>query len=294
MKNKRILIFLCVLILVPNIVLAKGNQNEEIQRVIDRGYMGKGKDDWNSNLNRAELATIAVRLMDLETEAHNYKGNIPFIDVKDFQGGWATSYVALAYRENIVRGISPTKFNPRGQVSYIEMVTVFMRILGYRDGLDFVDYPEDYYTKAISIDLAEVYIDTNQKVTRKDVALTIEKLLDSPMKNENITLVEKLDKKPKPIVKDEKVFMTNANLNTAIMGMFSGQLYGKDDFKNYKVELISKEDKYGKYEEYGETIVEKDGSFKIWGFDTGFIARNRGYRYRVYDGDEKLILEGNL
>lgn len=274
--------------------MAKGNQNEEIQRVIDRGYMGKGKDDWNSNLNRAELATIAVRLMDLETEAHNYKGNIPFIDVKDFQGGWATSYVALAYRENIVRGISPTKFNPRGQVSYIEMVTVFMRILGYRDGLDFVDYPEDYYTKAISIDLAEVYIDTNQKVTRKDVALTIEKLLDSPMKNADITLAEKLDKKPRPIVKDEKVFMTNVNLNTAIMGMFSGQLYGKDDFKDYKVELISKEDKYGKYEKYGETIVEEDGSFKIWGFDTGFIARNRGYRYRVYDGDEKLILEGNL
>lgn len=290
LKCKTLLLALCLIIILP---ITLESAALVPQRIIDNGYMGKGNRDWDSYLNRAELATISIRLLDLENETKNYKGPIPFKDVENFQNGWATPYIALAHRENLVRGINPTTFNPKGEVSYIEMLTVFMRILGYQDGIDFVDYPEDYYTKAISIDLAQVYIDTNEKVTRKDVAFAIEKLLDLPMKNENILLIEKLNEKPKTIIK-ENIKMTNITFNTAITGLFAGQLIGREDFTHYKVELLSKEDKYKKFEKYGETTVEKDGSFKILGFDTGFVAKNRGYRYKVYNGDGDLVLEGNL
>lgn len=257
--------------------------------------MGQGSLDLDQNMNRGQLATIAVRLLGLEEEAKNFKGSIPFKDVEKFQGGWATPYVAIAYRENIIQGINPTTFDPQAQVSYIEILTIFMRILGYQDGIDFVDYPEDYYIKAVELGLGNLYSDIDQKVTRGDVALTIEQLLDLPLKDEDITLLEKLDKKPTPVKrKKENIRMTNKKFNTTITGMFTGRLKGREDFSKYKVQLVSKENRQGKYEIYDEVTPEKDGVFKIWNFDISWTARYRGYRYKVYDDENELVLEGKL
>lgn len=279
--------------LTPITLWAAKPSSSDIVRVLNRGYMDYS--NLEQNINRAQLATIAVRLLGLEGEAENYKGSIPFKDVKNFQGGWATSYIALAHREGIVQGVNPTNFNPKGEVNYIEMLAIFMRILGYEDGIDFVDYPDDYYIKAIEIGLGDLYKDTNQKVTRGEVALTIEKLLDMPLKEQGITLVEKLDEKPQPVkIKKEDVKLNNKKFNTTITGMFTGQLKGREDFSKYKVELISKEDRQGKFEVYDETIPDRDGTFKMWNFDISWTARYRGYKYRVYDDKGELVLEGNL
>ncbi|WP_325224959.1 S-layer homology domain-containing protein [Schnuerera sp.] len=295
MRNNKFIILLCVFLLIPSFILAESPSLDKISRVVKKGYMGQGSLDLDQNMNRGQLATIAVRLLGLEEEAKNFKGSIPFKDVEKFQGGWATPYVAIAYRENIIQGINPTTFDPQAQVSYIEILTIFMRILGYQDGIDFVDYPEDYYIKAVELGLGNLYSDIDQKVTRGDVALTIEQLLDLPLKDEDITLLEKLDKKPTPVKrKKENIRMTNKKFNTTITGMFTGRLKGREDFSKYKVQLVSKENRQGKYEIYDEVTPEKDGVFKIWNFDISWTARYRGYRYKVYDDENELVLEGKL
>lgn len=294
MNSRKFLILLCIVVLAPSIVWAGESVPDEIRRVVNRGYLGQGGLNLDENINRAELSAVVVRLLGLEDEAKDFKGQIPFKDVKEFQKGWATPYVALAYREGIIQGINPTTFNPKGQVSYVEMLTIFMRILGYEDGIDFVKYPDDYFIKAVEIGLGHVYMDMDDKVTRRDVALAIEKLLDLSSKDKDNTLIEKLDKRPSPVKKEEKVYMNNLDFNTSITGIFKGQLKGRKDFSDYKVELLSKEYARGDLVVYDKVSVDKDGVFKIWNFDISWTAKFRGYQYRVYNGKGDLILEGEL
>lgn len=276
MKRKMLVFILILSILLPSFAIAE-EVPKEIERVVKRGYFGQGGLNLDKQMNRAEFATVSVRLMGLENEAISYKGKTPFKDVQSFQGGWAVGYTAIAHREGIMEGVNKNYFKPKGTLSYVEMLTVFMRILGYEDGIDFEKYPEDYYKKALEIGLGDLYIDSNQKVSRKTVALTMEKALNLKLKDEDMTLLEKLDKKE------------SINFNTSIVGTFSGKLEGKDDFRGYKVELLSKNNKV-----YSSTKVDKDGTFKIWNFDIGVVAKLEGYKYRVYDEKGNMILEKNL
>lgn len=284
------LVFILILsILLPSFAIAE-EVPKEIETVVKRGYFGQGGLNLDKQMNRAEFATVSVRLMGLEDEAISYKGKTPFKDVQSFQGGWAVGYTAIAHREGIMEGVNKNYFKPKGTLSYVEMLTVFMRILGYEDGIDFEKYPEDYYKKALEIGLGDLYIDSNQKVSRKTVALTMEKALDLKMKYDDMTLLEKLDKKEgKPKEESKKIKVKDITFNTSIFGTFSGKLEGRDDFRGYKVELLSKNNKV-----YSSTKVDKDGTFKIWSFDIGVVAKLGGYKYRVYDEKGYMTLEENL
>ncbi len=78
LRRKIGLILLCVVILLPSFVGgAKSPTYEDIKRVRDRGYLGKGGLDLDRKINRAELATVAIRLLGLEKEAENLKGKFP-------------------------------------------------------------------------------------------------------------------------------------------------------------------------------------------------------------------------
>ena len=287
---RKVLVFVILMsLLLPSLAFGE-KVPKEIKRVVNRGYLGKGGLNLDKDINRAEFATVAVRLMDLEKEAKTYSGKGPFKDVSKFQGGWAVGYTALAHREGIMKGVSDTSFNPKGKVTYVEMITVFMRILGYEDGIDFVDYPDDYYEKGLELGLGQVHKKANDKMTRGDVALTLEKLLDMTMKSEDVTLIDKLDKVPKVVEKkEEKITMTDISFNTSITGLFKGKLQGKTDFSGYKVELSSLGGKI-----YDSTFASKDGKFKIFDFDIGYLAKLEGYKYRVYDDNGNVVLDGQL
>lgn len=287
---KKIIVFVLLLsLLLPSFAFGE-SVPKEIKRVINRGYMGKGGLNLDNYINRAEFATVAVRLLGLEKEAKSYSGKCPFVDVKKFQGGWAVGYTAVAHEKGVMKGVSDSRFNPNGKVTYVEMLTVFMRILGYEDGIDFIDYPNGYYERGLELGIGELHRKPNEKVTRGDVALTIEKLLDMKMKDEDITLVDKLDKVPKVVEKNEEVIkMTDISFNTTITGLFTGKLVGKKNFAGYKVELASLGGKI-----YDSTFADSNGKFKITSFDVGYLARLEGYKYRVYDKNGNVVLEGQL
>lgn len=79
--------------------------------------------------------------------------------------------------------------------------------------------------------------------------------------------------------------------NTSIVGIFKGKLtsYVVSDFSGYRVELLSKAGSV-----YKSANVDSYGNFEITDFDVDPISRIIGYKYRVYDGGGKPILEGEL
>lgn len=268
-------VFLILVLLSPNISFANG--------VI-------GPENPNKNISRAEMATVSVRLLNLEYLKDNYNKGGNFKDVK----GWALPYINIVSEKGIMMGNSKSKFNPNGELTYVEVLTVLMRILGYEDGIDFKKYPEDYYSKALEIGLGDLYIPHDQIITRKVASNTIDKALELTIKNKDIKLSDSLYR-PNTVSsqkKDniaEKITIDNIQFNTTIAGAFSGELKGAKDFTNFKVELLSKSGQV-----YKTTTLGKSGIFSIKNFDIDIIAKLGGYKYRVYDNTGELILEGNL
>lgn len=282
-----ILIILSLALLLPSFVYGEGAA--DVDWVVHKGYFGVGGLDLDKKINRAGLATITVRLMSLEDDALSYKGKPLFKDVEKFQGGWAAPYTYIVKENGIMSGNSKDTFNPGGNVKYIEVLTVFMRILGYEDGVDFVKYPDDYYKKALEIGLGDMYISSNEEVLRETVLDTMVKALNLNIKNKDYTLYNSLSSKPKEEAPATKVTMTNVKFNTTIAGIFSGELKGSKDFTGYRVVLLSRDGGI-----HSNKILDKSGKFTIDGFDVSAFSKLKGYRYEVYNGQGVLILEAQL
>lgn len=268
-------IVLALLLLLPNLTFANG--------VI-------GPENPNKNISRAEMATVAVRLLGLENlkDDYNKKGN--FKDVK----GWALPFVNIASENGVMMGSKKDTFNPNGQLTYVEVLTVLMRILGYEDGIDFKNYPDDYYNKALEIGLGDLYIKDKQIITRKIASDTIDKALELNMKNSNEKLSNNISNSPvvnspKEDNSPKKITIGNVEFNSSIVGLFSGELKGSNDFTNYKVEILSKGGQV-----YKTTTLDKSGTFKITGFDVKTMSKLSGYMYKVYDAKGNIILSSDL
>lgn len=285
---------LCLVLLLP--YASYGEEVVDRDWIIQKEYFGLGGLRLEDNMNRAELATSVVRLIGLEAKAKAYKGKSSFKDVDGFQGGWASSYVDISREEGIINGVSDKLFSPGGNVKYIELLTVFMRVLGYRDGIDFISYPQDHYKKALEIGLGNMYVDMNKEVNRQMVLDTMVKTLNMVPNKKDRPLYEILTstskdykEKEKDKDKDIEISIGDIKFNTSIAGLFKGQLKGQNDFTGYKILLLSKSGAI-----YGSHMVNKAGDFSISGFDIGVLAKYGGYKYELYNGDGKLILQDDL
>lgn len=252
-----------------------------------------GPENPNKSISRAEMATVATRLLGLEGLRDDYDKAGKFKDVD----GWALPFVNIASEKKVMMGTSSDSFNPEGHLTYVEVLTVLMRILGYEDGIDFQSYPKDYYKKALEIGLADLYIDSQEEMTRSISSDTIDRALELNMKNTDIKLREELrlagtssnaGKAPTSTPSGE-IGMEDLKFNSSIAGVFSGRLEGLDDFTGYKLELLS-----GDGQVYGTEVLDKSGDFKITGFDVGTIAKLYGYMYKVFDAQGDVVLSSDL
>ena len=85
-------------------------------------------------ITRAEFAKMADIASGLKDSAKQMEGvNSEFTDVKT--GVWYTGWVNLASAQGYVKGYENGTFGPNNTITYAEVVTVLMRLLGYSDNL---------------------------------------------------------------------------------------------------------------------------------------------------------------
>ena len=89
----------------------------------------------------------------------------------------------------------------------------------------------------------------------------------------------------------EDIDIKNLQFNTTLVAIFKGQLYSStiSNFNGYKIELLSRAGQI-----YKTTNVSSSGTFEIKDFPIDPISKIIGYKYRIYDGGGKLILERDL
>ena len=291
-------IMITTLLLTPIGFANTGKSSEKVppamKRVVEKGYFGVGGLNLERYANRAEFATIAVRFKGIsEEKVKATKATGPYKDTASFQGGWALNHIGMAYEEGLMFGTSADTFNPGGNVTYIQLLAVMLRLLGYEDGSDFHQYPKDYYDKAKALGLADPKIDIHTKVTRELVGITMEKTLDLQLKHQNQTLGERLGiQSPQAVVESGPIQLKSHSITTTILGDFSGKLSGRQSFEGYQIGIYPKSDKNAKAYKAGK--VEKNGDFTLSGFPIGLVEKLLGYRYKVYSKDNQLILQGDL
>jgi len=98
------------------------------------------------SITRAEMTAIICRMLKKDNEAVKAKGGADFDDVSS--GHWASGYINVATKANIIEGDGDGKFRPEDDVKYEEALKMVVCALGFGDNVEVV--PEDWSVGYIS------------------------------------------------------------------------------------------------------------------------------------------------
>ncbi|MTI69041.1 MAG: S-layer homology domain-containing protein [Firmicutes bacterium] len=155
---KKVIVFTLMFMLIfSSISLAKVGdaQLESADKLVALGLL-TGYEDGSlkleNNISRAEFTTIAVRLIAKDHLVDKYKKDTAFSDVS--KSNWSAPYINIAVNEGLIKGYTDGTFKPNRKVSYGEVLTILVRLLGYEDSLNKNDtWPVNYAKVAVDLNL---------------------------------------------------------------------------------------------------------------------------------------------
>ena len=144
-----------------------------------------GYDDGNyhpdASLTRAEFAKLAVLAMGLSGQVSAAGHRTLFNDVP--ASHWAAGYVNLAYDQGIVNGYGNGSFGPADAVTYDQVVTILLRLLGYTSADIGPFWPADYLAFADDLGLNDgLDLTGGDAVNRGEAALLLYRALQCDTK----------------------------------------------------------------------------------------------------------------
>lgn len=135
-------------------------------------------------LTRAQFCKMAVILMGMEDKAASASQRTLFSDVTSAH--WAASYIYVAYENGIIEGYGNGQFGPDDTLTYAQVLTIMLRMLGYSDTDIGNRYPSDQMRVAENIGLTEQILpDADDTVSRGDTAQLFLTLLNTETKTGN-------------------------------------------------------------------------------------------------------------
>lgn len=172
--------------------------------------------------DRAEAATMLVRLLGKEAEAKTYyeanASKFPFTDL-DGTYDWAKPYVAWLFDQGLTSGASATTFEPGNPCTAQQYTTFLMRALGYSDaqGADFTyDNALDFAKEKGVVDAFNM--DTENFLRDEVVAVSYTALSAAPKTGEVDLLTKLVNNKAIDATKAapvQKTFEALRNFNQA-------------------------------------------------------------------------------
>ena len=174
--RKTFVYFLSVVLLVSivtvsaNAIEIETRSKETIAKNLKTLGLFKGVSETDFDLNRAptraEAVIMLIRILGKEKEAINGNWHHPFTDVAE----WADKYIGYAYQNNLIKGVSATRFGFTDDAKGYTYLTYLLRALGYSDTNEKDFSWDNPYNLAKSIGVLPDSVDTNN-FTRGDVAL---------------------------------------------------------------------------------------------------------------------------
>ena len=256
---------------------------------------GNNRFEPNRPLTRAEFCKLAVTAMGID-DASPYASYTIFPDVH--ASHWAARYVNAAlrhpdFKDNyIIRGYADGTFGPDRQLTYGEVCTMLLRMLGYKESDIGPFWPADYIAQANALGLTQgVSIkDAKTPVTRADAATMLLNTLGTSTRSdgqegsplisrvssstvENCILLE-TSKTDSSLAADEALFYENGTLSArktagkldrSLIGVYGTLVIGKKG-DNVAVGVVpdtaSRQETYEVVNAAADRIVTKTGAFR--------------------------------
>ena len=256
---------------------------------------GNNRFEPNRPLTRAEFCKLAVTAMGID-DASPYASYTIFPDVH--ASHWAARYVNAAlrhpdFKDNyIIRGYADGTFGPDRQLTYGEVCTMLLRMLGYRESDIGPFWPADYIAQANALGLTQgVSIkDAKTPVTRADAATMLLNTLGTSTRSdgqegsplisrvssstvENCILLE-TSETDSSLAADEALFYENGTLSArktagkldrSLIGVYGTLVIGKKG-DNVAVGVVpdtaSRQETYEVVNAAADRIVIKTGAFR--------------------------------
>lgn len=185
MFKKIVSLLLVFLIVLGTVAFAEDSNIEELQqdsatRLVKLGII-KGYNDGTlklkNNISRAEFATMMTRLIGKDDLVDQYKTDSQFEDVTKTH--WSAPYVNIAVKEGLIKGYPDGTFKPQNNISYGEVLTILIRLLGYEESVNTEDqWPINYVKKSVELGInGDLPISVNSNATRGDVSIFIDNSL---------------------------------------------------------------------------------------------------------------------
>lgn len=172
--------------------------------------MGDGSFAPYAHLTRAQAAKIAVCMMGKMKEA--VVTTDAFSDVKSKD--WYSGYVNVVAKEGIITGYPDGSFGANDTLTYAQLVTIIVRLLGYDASDVGHKWPQGYIDKAAVLELTEgMSFSANDPIGRAQAAVIIYRALFTDMKGVKTKLVTRMDKN---VYEDAIVLATNGE-NAALL-----------------------------------------------------------------------------
>lgn len=256
---------------------------------------GNNRFEPNRPLTRAEFCKLAVTAMGID-DASPYASYTIFPDVH--ASHWAARYVNAAlrhpdFKDNyIIRGYADGTFGPDRQLTYGEVCTMLLRMLGYKESDIGPSWPADYIAQANALGLTQgVSIkDAKTPVTRADAATMLLNTLGTSTRSdgqegsplisrvssstvENCILLE-TSETDSSLAADEALFYENGTLSArktagkldrSLIGVYGTLVIGKKG-DNVAVGVVpdtaSRQETYEVVNAAADRIVTKTGAFR--------------------------------
>lgn len=256
---------------------------------------GNNRFEPNRPLTRAEFCKLAVTAMGID-DASPYASYTIFPDVH--ASHWAARYVNAAlrhpdFKDNyIIRGYADGTFGPDRQLTYGEVCTMLLRMLGYKESDIDPFWPADYIAQANALGLTQgVSIkDAKTPVTRADAATMLLNTLGTSTRSdgqegsplisrvssstvENCILLE-TSETDSSLAADEALFYENGTLSArktagkldrSLIGVYGTLVIGKKG-DNVAVGVVpdtaSRQETYEVVNAAADRIVTKTGAFR--------------------------------
>lgn len=187
MKHKITALLLSLILIIPSMSVFSFTDTDgtDYQAAVDvlsgLGIVGGYKDGTykpQDNITRAEFAAILTRMLD--TSVYTVPKTPIFTDVG--KRHWALNYVNTGFVAGYFSGYGDGTFAPEEKIRFSEVVKTLVVILGYGDLAEVKGgYPSGYIAVAVENDLLKgISMDSQEYMTRGDVALFIYNCLDCP------------------------------------------------------------------------------------------------------------------
>lgn len=127
-------------------------------------------------VTRAEFAKMTVLALGKQEMATGAAGR--FWDVAD--NHWASGYMNYVAENGYIKGYPDGSFRPNENIPFEQVITILVRMLGYTADEVGYHWPRDYIDKSSVLGITDgVYYNQKDWMTRKDVALLLDRTLET-------------------------------------------------------------------------------------------------------------------